>query len=113
MAIDTQRKRMKLTLGLAGMRWSGKIFMAVSGQMAIVLSFLRRASISVASPRETVTAVYSDARMPTIMVIEKPLSGPVPKANSAPPASSAVLVGSKVVPNADRTGGGEGRVGER
>ena len=51
-------------------------------------------------PRDTVTAVYIEVRMPMIRVTAKPLIGPVPNANSATPASSAVTLASKMVPEA-------------
>ena len=51
-------------------------------------------------PRDTDTAVYIEVRMPTHSDTAKPLIGPVPNANSAMPASSAVTLASQIVPDA-------------
>ena len=60
----------------------------------------RRPYINVAMARDTETAVYIEVRMPAISVTAKPLTGPVPNANSATPASSAVTLASRMVPEA-------------
>ena len=54
----------------------------------------------VATPRDTDTAVYIEVRMPMISERAKPFTGPVPKTNSAMPASSAVTLASAMVPAA-------------
>src|SRR5690606_19372086 len=90
--------------GLGGdefQREKSHVSSSVSGdQMAIDLSLRLPPYSSVATPRDTVTAVNTEVRMPITIVTAKPRSGPVPKAYRATPASSAVMLESKIVPEA-------------
>jgi hypothetical protein len=51
-------------------------------------------------PRDTETAVYIEVRMPMHSESAKPRIGPEPNENSAMPPSRAVMLASRMVPDA-------------
>ena len=51
-------------------------------------------------PRDTITALNIEVRMPRQCTTAKPRTGPEPKANSATPAISVVTLESRMVAHA-------------